>query len=234
MAACTGEHRPSLTEYPLLVGMPNDSDGVNRVEVILVGTVTCYSEIGPARQSRWFIDYPIQLACVRVRVESVLRSEIVARGTFQGGDVPKGDVPIYFFFSAKHTFSTPSLGMRNRGGTWQIGDRIMFFLQRENGYLRTVCDQWRGCAPYVYSGSHVGYKPHSNDVTESIIDMFLTRGTGASDQDMLQAIDKFRLYLINADYVIKNLRKLAQNETPPVRKAASDEIGAETLGTRLA
>jgi hypothetical protein len=117
--------------------------------------------------------------------------------------------------------------MEGEGGSWRAGDRLMFFLQRENGYLRTVCDQWKHCTVNVFSGAHADYQPRSNDVTHAMIDILLTRGRGATDQQMIKAIDAFNMYSMNTDYAIEALEKLAKSETPAVSKAARQQLDQE-------
>lgn len=226
-AACASS--PPITELPSYVRLRFERAELGSIPVILVGQIKGYSEIGGSRPSRWSSDFPVQLARVDVQVDTVLQAYTFAGGIIREGNAPEGRVPIYYFHATRAT-PTPSMawmGMSGYGGRWRMGDRVMFFLLRENGHLRAACDQHSDCTINVLSGAHRGYRPQSTDVTTSIIDILLTRGQGATDRQMVKAIDDFHLYSMNAEYAIGALQKLAGQETPVVSKAARQKLDEE-------
>lgn len=220
---------PVITELPSYVRFRFDRIDLSKIPVVLVGRIVGHSEIGPPRSSQWSSDFSVQLARVDVEVETVLQAYNSVGGVVREGKAPEGRVPVYYLHATKAN-PTPSvawMGMSGYGGRWRMGDRVLFFLLRDHGHLRTACDQYNNCAIDVFSGAHPGYKSPSNDVTASIIDILLTRGQNASDQQMIKAIDDFHLYAMNAEYAMGALQKLAKEETPVVRSAARRKLGQE-------
>jgi hypothetical protein len=67
------------------------------------------------------------------------------------------------------------------------GHSEIFFLQRNFGELRTICDGSRQCIFWVRSGSHYGFET-SFSLGDAIARVFLRRGDGASDEQMFDAI----------------------------------------------
>lgn len=218
---------PPLTEYPTFIDLPGATN-MGAIPLILVGRIVGFSTVGHAHSSRWESDFPVQLARVNVQVETVLQSYTVVNGILRPANEPAGVVSIFYYFHPEAAVpGVAEMGMSGHGGSWHIGDRVMFFLQRENGYLRTLCDRWRHCTRAVLTGSHLGYRPRSNDVTVSIIDILLTRGQGASDQQIAEAIQAFRPSDFNPTYAVQKLQELAQEETPVVREVARQKIEEE-------
>ncbi len=198
---------------PLTMTWP---DTVTYSPVILVGTITKPpAYVGSRHQSRWLPvptppDSSVQLFRVIVEVETVLQSY---------GESPKREVPIYYFlWNTDQSYSGPP-----RLGNWQVGDRVMFFLRCENGYLRTVEDQRSGGTTIrVFSGAHPGFR---EDIpAHGVIDLLLTRGEGAGDEQMIQAIDGFHVSEVDPEYSVQKLRKLIGEETPPIATAACQKL----------
>jgi hypothetical protein len=202
---------PSLTEY---ANEPTTLDqALTYSPVVLVGTIAGPEHyIGPYRQSRWVsppAESRVQLVRVAVNVETVLRSD---------GEIPKGHVDIYYFVWS-------FIGHR-RLGNWKVGDRVMFLLRRENGYLRTIGDQsFNSTAIQVFSGRHPGFR--SGSFPDSVINLLLTRGERVGDEQMIRAIqESARVTEIHRDYAIRKLQPLIEHETPAVAAAACKELRA--------
>jgi hypothetical protein len=107
---------------------------------------------------------------------------------------------------------------------WNTGERVMFFLQRENGYLRTTCDQYKSCTITVLSGAHPSFRANSPEA--GIIDLLLTRGQGVADSQFVGAIENFHAFYIDPNYVVGRLRRLIAEETGPVAQAACKKLQA--------
>jgi hypothetical protein len=150
---------------------------------------------GPTRQWR-----------ARVRVEHVLR-----------GYVPEEEVNIFYFVG------TDNLGSSDSSLNLAAGARRIFFLQRDGGELRLIHDGWERSVENVLSGAHPSFeKDPPKLAADAIVDLLLTRGEGATDKDMIEAIyrvagvpDKF-----GTEAVIKKLQQVARDETLPVREEA--------------
>ena len=97
----------------------------------------------------------------------------------------------------------------------------MFFLLRESGVLRTICDFYAHCVVPVRSCEHPVFRPDPTaPLSQTLIDLLLTRGPNCGDEQMVEAISKFNAQDLDREYAFKKLRLLAIEETPPVRKAA--------------
>lgn len=206
---CSCSSVPPLTEYanePVSLGQT-----VTLSAVILVGTIAGpETYVGHYRQSRWVSaphDFRVQLACVSVKVETVLQSD---------REIPKGNVEIYYFV---WSFTGP-----RRLGSWKVGDRVMFFLRRENGYLRTIGDQYfNSTAVQVFSGTHPEFR--GSGAPNSVIDLLLTPGQGVGDEQMARAIqESARVADLDRDYAIRKLQPLIERGTPVVAMAACQEL----------
>ncbi len=173
------------------------------VPVILEGQVieTC-KPIGSIHASRWD-GYPQQLWQVKVRVEHVLQ-----------GDVPEHEVNIYYFVYRGN------LGSSEAGLTDLFaGDREIFLLQRDNGQLRTICDGAHNCVVKVRTGAHPYYKrSDSTTINDAILDILLTRGEGATDKQLLAALQYTGNFGEQA--TIRALERLVKTETPEVAERA--------------
>jgi hypothetical protein len=181
--------------------------------MIVVGRILEYSDVGRPHPSKWIPNFPVQLGSIKIQVENVLQ-----------GEDTRGDISVFFFRYLAISEGAPRIGVRGRGGTWRIGDREIFFLQRDSGVLRTVCDGWAHCVMPVLTGAHPEFKSNPNSSNTAIIDILLTRGEGCSDQQMVDAISQFRAYDYGPDYTIKKLNEIARTETPKVRKAACQKL----------
>jgi hypothetical protein len=209
---------PAISDYPPFVDLPFDQ--VIAVPVILVGRIVSYAKVGRPGPSRWGTSDLMQLNRITVRVENVLQ-----------GDVSPGILPIYYFINLRRSTGPAMLGMDGMHGTWHIGDRELFFLQRDTGVLRTICDNYAHCVIPVLSGSHADVQfDASKPITKRIVDILLTRGEGCTDQDWIKAIEKDgdRAFLFDREYTIKKLQLLSASEMPGVREQSCNVLA--TLG----
>jgi hypothetical protein len=196
---------PQMTEFPARYDNQAPEQIVH-VPIILVGVVLTHTQVGDFHPSRIEGNAPIRGFRCRIRVENVLQ-----------GNVSQGEVDIFYFIG------TDSL----TGGTSILnlpaGVRRIFFLQRDGGKLRTIYDNWETTVEKVYSGAHPSFKRNPNrPVTEAIVDLLLTRGEGATDKDMMEAVYWVggRRGMFGEETVIKKLQQIAREETLPVREEA--------------
>lgn len=193
----------AMIEYPPLIDLP-DSNFRDHVPIIFAGTaLTTPTPVGDPRHSR-FDGILMQPFLWKVHVENVLKGNISAGET----------VDLNFFMSVE------SLGGRPQLSDVQPGQRDLFFVQRDSGKLRLICDGWRSCVPVIRSGSHPNFKADPNvPLDNQIADILLSRGVGATDDEMVRAIGETGIN-INAQAIAEKLQHLAQTETPVVRAAA--------------
>jgi len=198
------QQAPRLTELPPSFSVLQPSE----VPVILAGQVleNCHSVALP-HASRWS-GRPVQLWKVRVRVERVLQ-----------GNSPRGDVDIFYFVDWGVTESGWSRLLDMYAGHSEI-----FFLQKDGGDLRTICEDSRSCVLWVRTGAHTNYKRNANSsIEEVIVDLLLSRGDHTTDKQLIDAV-----YHPEGrwgwEYVIKKLQQLGNEESPLVRAAAVEEL----------
>ena len=98
----------------------------------------------------------------------------------------------------------------------------MFFLQRDSGRLRTICDSFAyNCVIPVLTGSHESIPPQPWP-GDTITDVFLTRGKGTSDAQMIEGMNRaaFISFHFSPSYSMTKLVQMVQTETAPVRQEA--------------
>jgi hypothetical protein len=201
-------NHPDISEYPPLIQLP-DYD-ISLVPVILVGQVLRTSAVDAPRRSKWDERIPTQLNEVTVRVENVLK-----------GSVKEAELPIYYFrFPATYTYNGPALL-----GYWKPGDRMMFFLQKDSGVLRTVCDNYRGCVVPVLTGFHPARNGETDlDLVDNIQRILLSRGEKCSDEMLIQAMSRPASFEWQQQDLVRALERLAIRETGIVRRGACGEL----------
>ncbi len=185
----------------------HDPSEIDDIPIIVVGRAIENSHaVSPIRLST-LAGEPRQLWCVRVRIEHVLK-----------GPPLNGNVNIFYFLGDQIPGSVGRLFVY--AGHYQV-----FLLQKEDGKLRTICEDRRTCVYWVRTGAHPGYVPNpAFPLEESIADLMLSRGPHTDDRQMIDAIYHSRLPARPAEPAIRKLRILAQDETAPVRAAAKDEL----------
>jgi hypothetical protein len=210
---CGGCNRiPPLTEY---ANEPTTlSEVLSYTPAIIVGTIAGpQSFVGPYRQSRWVWDreWTVQLVRVPVDVETVLGSD---------QKVPTGQLDVYYYlWTVNHSYVGPP-----RLGSWQVGDRFIFFLRRERGYFRTICDEYKGCAAIqVFSGAHPGTR--TGVPADLIVDILLNRGHDVTDGQMAKSIGVLsRVADCDPEYAVKSLQSLMKNGSRPIAEAACTQL----------
>lgn len=209
LTACEQAPSPALKLIPCS-DLPQWGD-FSWVPVILVGTIAANKRIGPSK----VISGPnygtsvIQLFHITVHVENVLKGNVK----------PGTNVPIFYFTDLGSIGGPRRLGLHEvmSAGMWHFGDREIFFLKRDSGVLRTLCDISENSVFPVYSGAHpelIVDKPLPQLITE----ILLTRGEGSTDALMVKAIHHYPIY--DWPYTLKRLQGLASDDSPGVRKEA--------------
>jgi hypothetical protein len=182
----------------------------DRVPVILLGQVLKSSHAAaPPRTSEWN-DRPVQLWTVRVRVEHVLQ-----------GEVQPKEIDIFYFTDMGAGESAISRVM----GNLYAGHSEIFFLQRDNGKLRTICDGWRTCIMWVRTGSHYNFKAEPGlPIQDVITKVLLSRGDHTTDKQMIDAIYHPERRWGNLPVFNAFKQLVAQERSPVVRTVALEEI----------
>jgi hypothetical protein len=182
----------------------------DRVPVILLGQVLASSHTAaPPDRSQWDGGV-VQLWKVRVRVEHVLQ-----------GEVQPKEVDIFYFSDLEAGESSVARVL----GDLYAGHSEIFFLQRDRGKLRTICDGLRPCIIWVRTGSHYNFKIESGLPIEDIITkILLSRGDHTTDQQMADAIYHPELRWGTLPLVNALEQLVAQEKSPYVRAIALDKI----------
>lgn len=181
---------------------------LDAIPVIVVGRILADTAAGSPFRPRDYDDNSDQVFRVTMRVENVLR----------GGIAPGEDLQAFYLRSLGIS-GPPRMGIWH--GSWHIGDREVFFLQKDKGVLRTVCDTFAHCAPPVLSGAHPNYRPQPGEpVSHSIVDILLTRGQDIGDAQMASAIEHEKADGFSWTYTVEKLRELAASDAGPVREQA--------------
>jgi hypothetical protein len=117
------------------------------------------------------------------------------------------------------------MGMIGQGGRWQIGDRLIFFLQRDSGVLRTVIDTWAVAAVPVTTGAHPNYRAKPGEsAVDSVIDILLDKGEGCDDKQLAYAVSSFSKDFWDLPYTIEKLRQIADGPYAAAAQAANKEL----------
>lgn len=193
-----GDHLPQLVDQ---VGEPW---AMRRpAEFVIVGVALDDGRVSSPIVRRSDPRMSLQLRRVTVAVENVL----------QGGAL--GERIEVFYFTWAGGFDGP------RPLGFGPGRRRVWWLRRDAGVLRTICDGWDTCTQVVESGAHRGYRPAAGrPVSEVVADVLLTRGEGEIDEEawareMMYAPDQGI-----ESYVAGKMRHLALTEKSGVRQSA--------------
>ena len=204
---CSCRRSPPISDYPPFIDLPYD-DRIRGVPVILVGRILGTFPVGTPRPSKWDDTVSVQMYRVQLAVENVL-----------AGDIRSKEVPVFYFVRAGAWDGPPRLG------SWQPGERKMFFLQINSGVLRTICDNFEHCVLSVFTGSHVGWKaPLYNSIAEHILDLLLSKGQGCTDEQLIKAISHTPSFDINNTAAIRKVEQTALMERGAVRKQACQTL----------
>ena len=151
----------------------------------------------------------LQLRRLTIHVENVLK----------GGPLP-GAVAVYYFTWAGGFNGPRPLGL------WRAGGRRVWWLRRDSGVLRTVCDGWDGCTMDVESGAHHDYRPDpQKSVDYALADLLLTRGEGTTSETGFASEISWGVPDQGLQgYVIEKLRRLALMEHGDVKESACKQL----------
>ena len=188
-----------------------DSLDLSLIPIVLVGTITSDRKIGPPQPVTHDHSLAIyQWFQVSVHVENVLK-----------GDISSPEVKVYYLTNIGPIGGPSRLGLRASvpGGTWQLGDRELFFLWRDEAFLRPVCDTSAIGVWHVYTGAHQTPK---QPLPEAITDVLLDARSGSTDQDQINAMIRSLPYWLAKDQTIKKLQQLATTAHPIVRQQACE------------
>jgi hypothetical protein len=189
----------------------NPYKAFSRVPIIVVGKILSNVNTNMVRRSD-------NLCRLRVSVENSLK-----------GDLQNGDQDFYYFNNLRKLHGSGQLGMWPIG-TWRLGDRLMFFLVKEDGNFRFYCDVDLACAVPILTGQHPEFKYNPKlALGDNIAEVLLSRGVGCRDREMIEAMSSSGADLFSPNYFRFKLQMFAQTETSAVRKAAS-ELLAKTTG----
>ena len=206
---CVGCHRDygireSKSEYSIF------APGVEKVPIILVGEVTGKSApVAPPHRSQ-NADFYVQLWRAKVKVENVLQ-----------GEIDPGTVDIFYFW-----FWRPITGGQEPLNL-PLGERDIFFLMKDGGHLRTICDAARNCSVMtILTGAHPNFRrAPGQSISQAITDILLTRGIGVNDKQMVEAVDRQgSLQQFGEQPMVRTLQSLVHKESPPVREAACESL----------
>jgi hypothetical protein len=165
--------------------------------IVVVGTIISEREVGPAKPSAWSSRMRVRLQQLKINVENVLR-----------GDVQLGEQEFYAFYTATSYDGPPPLG------SWQYqasGKRKLFYLRRNCGVIRTVCDVKNSCVVPVNSGRH----PSSIDdrkgpLERAIAQILFTRGIDITREQFLDGLESSAKF-VPITYAKPHLLRLSQS-----------------------
>jgi hypothetical protein len=118
------------------------------------------------------------------------------------------------------------------------GDRELFFLQSDNGALRTICDNFAHCVIDVHTGSHQGFQRHGDRwIGNDLADILLDPGSGCGDAQLAISLEQSAPAAreLAGDYALRKLELVAGKRTGPVRDAACrmlSEMGESFCGDK--
>lgn len=132
--------------------------------------------VSSPQNSEWENGRVAQVWSVKIRIEQVLQGEVKGnrqeREIFYVVDLGMGDSPFARVM-----------------GDLYAGHSELFFLQPDNGRLRTICDGSRSCIIWVRTESHYHFHVDaSQSIREALVDLLLSRGDHTTDEQMLDAM----------------------------------------------
>jgi len=213
---CT--RKPEIVEYPQFIDVPNNSElgELAQVPFVVIGTIKADERVGSLQKSSWGKKTPVQMFRIRVEIENVL-----------AGDIGKGSEDVFYFRSAGAWSGPARLGLLGQGGTWKLGDREIFFLQRNNGLLRTICDDYAHCVTPLFSGPHPRFVRNPNRwIGFDLADILLTPGSGCGEAQLATALSRSTgtARALSGDYALKIVEKTANDSSGQLRIAACQAL----------
>jgi len=180
---------------------------VDSAPIVVVGVLASDTLVRRPVPMRSDPKCPLQLRRLTVRVENVLKGEVLPE-----------TITVYYFTWAGGFDGPRPLGF------WTVGGRRILWLRRDSGVLRIACDGWDGCTEGVWSGAHPHYKPDpQKPIDYALVDLHLTRGEGTVNEIGF-ATEVFREELNRIpglqSYSVGKLRHLALTEHGDVKSSA--------------
>ena len=156
----------------------------------------------------------IQLRKLKLRVESVLR-----------GDLIPNNVAVYYFTWAGAFDGPRPLGIWSMPAHTTPIYRRVLWLRKDSGVLRTACDGWDQCTIPANSGAHSNYTPDTQrPLGYALADILFTRGNGVTDAEFAGQIEWGAPSTVPEAYLFEKLQRLAATEVPVVRAAACKQL----------
>jgi hypothetical protein len=194
-------------------GTSSDSEYISKVfsaPIVVVGVIESDTlERGPARGDR-----DIQLRKLRVRVENVLRGDVI----------PEKTTVYYYTWAGAFNGPRPLVFW---GVTRSINPvyRRILWLRRDSDVLRTACDGWDECTMPAESGTHPNYRADpKKPLGYALADIFFTRGDRVTDAEFANQVEWGAPSTVPEAYLFEKLQRLAATEVPVVREAACKQL----------
>ncbi len=179
---------------------------IKKSPVIVVGKVAAVKVVGPEVRKTDEHRYPLRLQRVTIQAENVLK-----------GEVRSGEMIFY-----RYGWS-PDQPMVGPWGILVPGERAVFFLDREDGALRSTVDLYPSHIE-VRSGEHAGYKRGATQsLEESIAELLLTPGADAGPEAFSQALQiasAISIELIGHADTLRLMKPLLASEEPLLKRRA--------------
>jgi hypothetical protein len=189
----------------------NQRNSNDSAPIVIVGVLSSDTLVRSPVPMRSDPKYPLQLRRLRVQVENVLKGAPIS-----------ATIAVYYFTWAGGFDGPRPLGL------WTVGSRRIFWLRRDAGVLRTVCDGWDGCTMSVNSGAHLRYRPDPRkSLSYALADLRLTRGEGTVNEIGFASEVSRGVPVGTPDqhleaYVVEKLRLLASTERGDVKSSACE------------
>ena len=194
-------------------GTSSDAEYIAKVfsaPIVVVGSIELDTLVRLTRQQH--VD--LQLRQLRVRVENVLR-----------GDLVPGTTTVYYYTWAGAFDGPRPLGFWDMKGSGHRAFRRILWLRRDSGVLRTACDGWDECTMPAESGTNLDYKPDPGmPLGYALADIFFTRGNGVTDAEFARQVEWGAPSTVPNAYLFEKLQRLAAREVPIVREAACKQL----------
>jgi hypothetical protein len=141
------------------------------------------------------------------------------------GEVPFQEMDIFYFVDWGSGSSSSA-----RLVDIQQGHSELFFLQKDGGKWRTICDGWRRCVLWIRTGTHHHFKVDPNlPIQQIFTDLILSRGEHTSDAQMIDAIYHIDMRWGTAP-AINRLEQLSKEDPSPQVRAVAFEMWRKLHG----
>ncbi len=179
---------------------------MEKASIVVIGKVAEVKVVGPEVRTSDEHRYPLRLQRLAIQAENVLK-----------GEARSGRMIFYRFAWS------PDRAMVGPWGILVPGDRSVFFLDTEDGVLRSIIDLYPSHIE-VRSGGHASYKPRAEQsLEESIAELLLTPGTDTRPEvfsQALQVASAISIELIGHAGTLRLMKPLLASEEPLLKKRA--------------